>query len=344
MKLRPIDRESKFACSRLCRSAFTLIELLVVIAIIGIIVALVLPAVQNAREAARRIRCANNLKQLGLASHMFHDVHGAFPPARLILDVPRVRNDSATLAGMDEPTWLVRLLPFVEQETLHSMWDEYQPYGRNPVNARNQALSLFLCPSRRSIDKASVQDQTIQIVSACGCPSGIQIVPGGAVSDYVANHGDLSPGAVNLPSDFYWGGNGTGVIISSRPMGNDQRLGRGWIDKVKLADIIDGSSNTLLIGESHIPRGQDLTTPYNGPAYYGRYLTNFCRIGGPGVPLAHSPDDQRANVFSFGSAHPNIVQFAFADGSLRTVSTAISTRSLGRLTNRKDGEAIEEVF
>ena len=106
---------------RLIRSGFTIIELLVAIAIIGLLIALLLPAVQQARAAARKTQCANNLKQLGLATHSFHDTHGAFPPARLILNVPRTAIDNGgILVGLDEPTWLVRLLPFMEQSSRHA--------------------------------------------------------------------------------------------------------------------------------------------------------------------------------------------------------------------------------
>lgn len=324
------------------RTGFTLIELLVVIAIIAILVSLLLPAVQQARAAARRMQCRNNLKQISLAAHSFHDVYSAFPPARLILDLPRSQNDDATRYAMDEASWLVRLLPFIEQSALHSLWDEYEPYGLNPAEARNQAVSVFLCPDRHDISNAVAPDSIIKITAPCGCPAGVQFAPGGAVSDYVANHGDLTPGAVNLPTDFYWGGNGTGVIISSRPAGTESEKRRDWQDKIRFADISDGSSNTLLIGESHVPRDEDLKTPFNGPAYYGRHLTNYARIGGPGIPLAHSRRDQRASLYSFGSPHDGIVQFALADGSVRAVSTSIGTRLLGRLTNRKDGETIGE--
>lgn len=324
------------------RRGFTIIELLVVITIIGLLIALLLPAVQQARAAARKAQCSNNLKQLTLATHGFHDINGAFPPARLVLDVPRASNDTGTLIGLDEPSWLVRLLPLLEQTALHQQWDEYQTYGLAPQSARNQALPVFLCPERHSADNAVIGDETVTILFPCGCPGGTQTVPGGAVADYAANHGDLSPGAVGQPTDFYWGGNGTGVIISSRPMGDLSLIKRDWRDKVRMADITDGTSNTLLIGESHVPRGEENKTPYNGPAYFGRHLTNHSRIGGPGVPLAHHRNDQRANLYSFGSSHAGIVQFALADGSVRGVSTAISTRLLGHLANRHDGETVGE--
>ncbi len=325
------------------RNGFTIIELLVVIAIIGLLIAILLPAVQQARGAARKTQCANNLKQLGLATHSFHDANSSFPPARLILDVPRpALNDTGTLIGLDEPTWLVRLLPFIEQSSLHAQWDEYLTYGLNPSSARQQALPVFLCPERHSVDTAVIGEETVTITAPCGCPGGTQTVPGGAVTDYAANHGDLSPGAISQPTDFYWGGNGTGVIISSRPIGDEFAIKRNWQDKVRIADVTDGTSNTLLIGESHVPQESLNKTPFNGPAYFSRHLTNYSRIAGPGVPLAHNPNDQRAGLYSFGSSHTGYVQFAMADGGVRAISTSISTRILGHLANRRDGETVGE--
>ncbi len=322
---------------RSLRPAFTMLELLVVIAIVAILMALLVPAVQQARSTARRVQCANNLKQLGLAAHSFHDTNRAFPPARLILQVPRTLADVGSSIAIDEPTWPVRLLPFLEQSNAHDEWDEYATYTQQPASARNRALAVLLCPSRHTRGDASVPDEVVTITAVCGCPAGTQTVPGGAVIDSATNHGDLSPGAVGAPTDFYWGGYGTGVIISSCPAGDDTELQGDWLDKVRLMDVNDGTSNTLLIGEMHVPTKYNKSTPYNGPAYLGRYLTNFSRIAGPGVPLAHSSSDQRVNEFSFGSPHSGIVQFVLADGAVRQISTSISTPLLGRLSNRHDG-------
>lgn len=337
--MRAIDPSTMPASSK--RSGFTLIELLVVIAITGVLLALLLPAVQQARSAARRVQCVNNLKQLGLALHTFHNTEGAFPPAHLILNVPRPANTTGTLPGLDEPSWLVWILPYLDQKPAADQWDVYSPYGVQPLQVRNLALPIFLCPVLHTASAAVVEDQAVTITLPCGCPGGSQTVPGGAIADYVANHGDLSPGAAGLSSDFYWGGQGTGVIISSRPKESGNKIDRDWLDKVRLADVTDGSSNTLLVGEPHIARGQLNTTPFNGPAYFGRHLTNYARIGGPGVPLAHGPDDQRGTAYSFGSSHTGIVQFCLADGSVRAVSTSINSRIVGNLANRNDGEIVD---
>ncbi len=337
-----MQRRQNLAAEQPSRRAFTIIELLVVIAIIGVLVALLLPAVQQARGAARRVHCANNLKQLGLAAHSFHDTFGALPPARLVLPLIRTAGSTADLRGLDEPSWLVRLLPFIEESPLHSRWDEYSTYARQDPSVQSVALSTYLCPERHSADDAVTEATTVTITAPCGCPMGVQNVAGGAISDYAGNHGDLSPGAIGQFSDFYWGGNGTGVIISSRPVGDETFIKRDWLDRIRLTDVTDGTSQTLMIGETFVPRGKNKETPYNGAAWYGRHLTNFARIGGPGVPLAHSPDDQRANLYSFGSSHSGIVLFALADGSVRGLSTSISTRVLGNLTHRYDARTVGE--
>jgi prepilin-type N-terminal cleavage/methylation domain-containing protein len=328
--------------SRLRRSGFTLIELLVVIAIIGILIAILMPAVQQARAAARRTQCQNNLKQIGLALHQFHDTQGAFPPARLVQDGIRTLSDDGTTTGLDEPSWLIHILPHLEQSALYSAWDLSKPFGMHSPEVRQTVVQTYLCPERHAGTSPIAPDSTVVISLPCGCPGGVQRIPGGAVVDYVGNHGDISPGAIGQPTDFYWGGRGTGVIISSHPKVQGNNIVAGWDDRVAFRDISDGTSNTVMVGEPFIPFGEMTKSPYNGPAYFGRYFQNFSRIGGPGVPLAHHPGDQRGTLYSFGSAHNGIVQFALADGSVRGISTSISSRVLGDLCNRHDGTSVGE--
>lgn len=122
------------------REGFTLIELLVVIAIIGVLVAILLPAVQQARAAARRTQCQNNLKQIGLALHQFHDANGAFPPARLVLDGIRTLSENGTTSGVDEPSWLIHILPHLEQSAVFSSWDLYKPFGAQSLTVRQSVV------------------------------------------------------------------------------------------------------------------------------------------------------------------------------------------------------------
>lgn len=334
------------------RWAFTLLELVVVVAIVAVLVGLLLPAVQKAREAATRSTCKNNLKQLALATIHHHDTHAAFPPGRIAFrpgEIPKF----AAATDLSFPTWLVRVLPFVEREPEFRRWDLYAPFGDHPAAVRDAAVGLFLCPARRGADNAVVptifpdpEMPPPPIVFGCGCsfptaPPG-EPIPGGAVTDYAANLGDLSTGSSGLGNDFYWGGNGTGVMISCRPVNGGRS--REWADQVRVADVRDGTSNTALIGEMHVPRGRLNAAPDNGPAYDGSRFYYSSRVGGPGAPLATGPDDDVNGMaaFAFVSWHPGVCHFAFADGRVAAVRTTISADTLSRLCNRHDGQPTPE--
>src|SRR4051794_10230885 len=146
-------------------AAFTLVELLVVIAIIGVLVALLLPAVQAARESARGMSCSNNLKQMGMACHMHHDIRLMLPPSRI------ARNAYAT--------WPVIILPYLEQTSLSQQWDQTLAYRLQVTPAQQTTVKNYFCPSRRSTMIA---------------PAGMTIVntlpqPPGACGDYACCSG-----------------------------------------------------------------------------------------------------------------------------------------------------------
>lgn len=349
--------------------AFTLIELLVVIAIIGMLVAMLLPAVQAAREMARVTQCKNNLRQLGLASIMHHDAMGAFPPARLM---PRPFDDQR--CGIGTPTWMVRILPYLEEQGLYAQWRLDQPYASHSEATRTQTVSSFFCPSRRDAASSVLSGDVTRefalparptIAAWCrGClprpqptedsenaepfstlddPSStsdvatelVEIVyKRGALSDYAGNHGDPSPGFNGRETDFGYGGNGTGVIISSRPKCNGNTA-CGWVDRVRIRNLADGTSKTALIGESHVRVDLLGFPPGDGPAYDGNHLPSSSRIGGQGFPLAKSMLDN-APMYSFGSWHSGICQFVYADGSVRALQTDMDETVLARITHRRD--------
>src|SRR5262245_12388994 len=153
------------------RTGFTLIELLVVIAIISTLIGLLLPAVQKAREAAARISCANNLKQIGLAMHNYEGTFQKLPPSRL---------------AEGYATWMVMILPFIEQDNLYYQWNLWASYYQQKDVARTTPVKLFFCPSRRSA--GSAPGLSIFGDQWSGGGPGSPHVPG-ALGDYAANIG-----------------------------------------------------------------------------------------------------------------------------------------------------------
>jgi prepilin-type N-terminal cleavage/methylation domain-containing protein/prepilin-type processing-associated H-X9-DG protein len=207
------------------RAAFTLIELLVVIAIIAVLIGLLLPAVQKVREAANRSKCSNNLKQLGLALHSYHDANKGFPAGL----VTWAGNTATTDC---EATGFTRLLPYIEQDNVYKIYHFEEPWF-NPPNyqAVGTQLKLFFCPSNRDSGQLDLQ------------PMGIQW---GAV---------LPPFAACIDYAFFRGATGTlhqDAMLAPREVRGlfDVRPHEGATAVWKITDIADGSSNTMAIGEA----------------------------------------------------------------------------------------------
>ncbi|HUT95848.1 MAG TPA: DUF1559 domain-containing protein [Thermoguttaceae bacterium] len=288
-------------CNR--RSAFTLVELLVVIAIIGILIALLLPAVQAAREAARRSQCTNNLKQLGLGLHNYHDVHKALPPGSLQKYVGTALSSSCW-------GWGSFILPFVEQQPLH---DGIEPgvgslWGACGIPAKlalmQHEVSCYRCPS------------DIQTVTNSGRTINGQLL---ATANYIANNS----------SDAYITADSAtigGLFVENKAL--------------RLADILDGTTNTIALGERSW-QFRDM----NGTVRASRSSIIFGigdrgsgdRAGdqlGVGVyKLNLDGTDQSGETASmhrgmraYSSRHPGGANFALADGSVRFVSETIEGR------------------
>ncbi len=291
-------------------AAFTLIELLVVIAIIAILIGLLLPAVQKVREAAARTKCSNNLKQIGLAIHNYHDANGLMPPSRL---------------GPQYATWCVLILPYVEQDALFRQWDLTKTYYQQPAAAQQTAVGLFFCPARRSPPMLSTQFE----VSSTGVPDG-QEHPG-ALGDYACNGGQFSGPIVDNPAC-------KGVMC----MADGQvATNRG----ISLTDIADGTGNTFLVGEKHAPLskwGQSGPSWGDGSVYNGEFPRNFARIAGaPSFNLGQGPDDLVGPWHcKFGSFHPGLFQFVFADGHVASLANGTDLTTLQALAVRNDGQAV----
>lgn len=325
-------------------TGFTLVELLVVLAVIGILVAILLPAVQAARESARAAHCKNNLRQIALATTLFHDVNNTYPPARY---QQRPGDAGPFACGGEETTWLVRIMPFAEQVALEQRWDYSQPYGEHPSDVREKTLDIYFCPSRRSkasaVGNGLIASTTVVFERLpCGCIIPVKSATSeelsGAVGDYGGNHGDLSPGSFGAPTDFYYGGNGTGVIISSRARCyNDKPI--FWIDEVADRDVTDGLANTILVGEMHVPIEELGQSPGDAFIFNGDSVFNCARVGGPTIPITGNIRARGNNLTGWGSYHPESCHFAMCDGSVQVFTPMLDTEVLGNLCNRADGNA-----
>ncbi len=325
------------------RNGFTIIELLVVIGIIGVLVAILLPSVQSVREAGRRAYCSNNVRQLALATAMHHDTFGYFPPARYQSRPDAIQSNKC---GLETPTWLARLTPYIEQTTSGKKWDFSKPWYEHDESTRIAVPNLFLCPARRGGER-SVGSRNLSQGGGwapCGCPIPPRppLVVYRALCDYAGNHGDLTPGATGDPTDFYYGGNGTGVIISVRPECKNNRAVMP-MDRIRMALISDGTAHTFLLGEKFVPTSQLKQFPFDSPVYDGDHLPASCRLAGPGLRLATNPNDVMADMFSFGSWHPGGVHFAMVDGSVRFLNVKTDTKILGTLANRHDAQIVGSV-
>jgi prepilin-type N-terminal cleavage/methylation domain-containing protein/prepilin-type processing-associated H-X9-DG protein len=313
------------------RAAFTLVELLVVIAIIGILIALLLPAVQAARESARRTQCQNNLKQLGLAVQMYHDTWGRYPYVR-------------SGGGNNRHTWALLLMSYLEQESVMDVYKSDLPgvnktdglnnhSNPNPpatpdpqmVAARGTQVRAFFCPTRRVLPSLSP-------ITGPANPTGTT----GVASDYAACSGDAN----TTPTT-----SGIFQIISSPPHMGPPFEARGPV--VRINDVLDGTNATMLIGEKHIEliisagpsAGQPGLNNYaqDGMIFSGSENNTYHRRAGPSNTLAPTPSWPINN--QFGSWHPGVCQFVFADGSVRALRVSTAGTTLGLMANRKDGQA-----
>ena len=314
------------------RRGFTLVELLVVIAIIATLIGLLLPAVQSARESARITQCRNNLRQIGLATLVRLDAKKTYPPARY----------GGATTGKGSVSWFAWIMPFLERGSEFALWNLDQSYYHSSNKAaRETIISAYVCPSRARASLLSTGDG--------GGSTGIPRTPG-MVGDYAGSCGDTLVGDMKplIRPERYDGL----IVTDSRRQGS-----------IKVSDVPDGLSKTLLAGEMHVPR---MAPPVKnsidmqGSIYNGDDHNQFVRAAGGGwadkddnpatgvrgredfqiMPLAASPTDTSMAWWSavFGSWHAGgVCGFVMADGSVRGIRPEIDLDTLSRLGNRRDG-------
>ena len=341
------------SATRHCRTtAFTLVELLVVITIIGILIALLLPAVQAAREAARRTQCSNNLKQLALGCISHEHATGRFPTngwgCGWTGDADR-GNDWRQPAG-----WIYNVLPFIEQQDLHDMGAGLSGAAKSGAHGQRSIvpLGVLYCPTRRP---AAVYARFVYH----GTPN-TTAMPAVTRNDYVANGGDCYTNATTggpawPPVNGYAQAGPSGVTNVENPPGQmtaNARTTFAAIAKlatgiafcgsmVKISDVIDGASNTCLLGEKNInpdyyATGQDIGDDEG--AFIG---DNNDMVRWSGATATDCwppmPDTPGLNDSSgFGSAHSASFNVALCDGAVKAISYTVEPEIFRRLCNRKD--------
>ncbi|MBD3673924.1 MAG: DUF1559 domain-containing protein [Planctomycetaceae bacterium] len=330
------------------RSAFTLIELLVSIAVIGLLIALIVPAVQSVRESARRTQCKNHLKQLSLAARGFETAHGRFPSGGWGFQWQGF-SDVGGVAGQPG-AWTFSLLPYLEHESLHNLGRyESSPDERDEqLRQRLQTpVSVYMCPSRRSGELFGIDPSC----PGCGHPIGLQTpVEAVARSDYAVNAGDGEPDPGDLiswPLSF----SGPADLVEARkltskrewPQPPEDWSGISWLRRgVTLQHIKDGASNTFLFGEKYVSSdAYETGTDWgDNEALFSGFNNDNHRSTHPHWPYMQ---DQREvlSIGSFGSAHSGGGNFALCDGSVRQVSYEVDRTVYRHLGNRHDGQFVE---
>jgi prepilin-type N-terminal cleavage/methylation domain-containing protein len=326
------------------RRAFTLIELLVVIAIIGVLIALLLPAVQKVRAAADRIHCANNLKQLGLALHNYHTANGTFPPGQWC---PNLQNNGPTY-HYNRGCWFQNLLPFIEQTALFQQIDAYDRANLNVVHyicaapGHQTHVPTFQCPADPNGGKDITQWSPTGAGPSDGTPQGSQGFHGNYVlcSGSTVFNPPLSPDGRRLNGIFF---------VQSR---------------IRISDITDGTSNTLLSSEINLVpdnltggpccEGNDLRGRYYN-SYFGDTLfstlqppntslfdvTDLCIHLPTYAPCTESVSSAEHYARSY---HVGGVNAGLADGSVRFISNFINPLTYLAMGSRNGGEVVGDDF
>jgi len=329
------------------RSAFTLIELLVVIAIIAILIGLLLPAVQKVREAAARMACSNNLKQLGLAAHNYESAFGKIPPS-LIVDIGNPPG-GAGQPGFPYPaiahSWAISLLPYIEQENLFRNYNMAFPWFSSPSTVpgtpNNLAVSAvpiktFICPSTPR-SGGNVITGTFSFGATFPIRAG--------VTDYATNS-SINPGSITF-FGYPAGTSQTTTFSSMRPSlkgAGLAALAATPSETIPITSVTDGTSNTILLCEDagrpdFFVLGQKNTSKVLNDGGWAHHESDYGLDGvvsgtssGPGNCVINCSNDNETYSFHTGGA-----MHVFTDGSVRFIKSSISPQSYAALITSAGG-------
>jgi len=348
------------------RRGFTLVELLVVIAIIGVLVALLLPAVQAARESARRAQCSNNLKQIGLAVHTFHDTYNTIPPAFIGFNMASREFPSGSNAASLGQTWAALILPYMG-ESWASNAESRRPWTcSQEQDDKSAIIRTYFCPSRRSPMREVMPAQPYPQLD-----TDIGIVQPGTCTDYAGNVGSREDNVCSAfgVSDVQCAftpnaAESQGMFVPAIVMSvygniaadpNDTKY--KWRSQLTFSSVQDGLSNTILFVEKFVNTGHmghGNTSSYNGfttrpehstdqwgdgDAFNASRPWHFLRLG---ADYDSNPNGTWAgNMRRAGSAHPGGYQVCMGDGSVMMIPWATEWTLRDRMANRRDSNKVD---
>ena len=295
------------------RAGLTLFEAVLLLVLGVVVLGLVVMGLRTSRERAARLHCTNHLRQVGEGFLVYQNGqdHPALPPSRI----------AARYA-----TWAVLIAPYLplqDQENPLKDWDLQRDYYAQPERVRAAQLALYYCPARRT-PQLSVRGD----VPVDGVPDRDKNYPG-ALGDFACASGDDDPAHPWRTPEA------NGAVIPAQVL--ERAGGRilKWRGLVTVAGLSRGQAYTITVGEKHVPpKAFGQADQGDGSLYNGDYPASSARIGGPGHGLARSPTDP-VNT-NFGSAHPGICNFLYADGHVEPLATSISEEVLGRLLRRRE--------
>jgi prepilin-type N-terminal cleavage/methylation domain-containing protein/prepilin-type processing-associated H-X9-DG protein len=335
------------------RAAFTLIELLVVIAIIAILIGLLLPAVQKVREAAARMSCTNNLKQLGIACHNYHDVNGKLPPGRKSLGT--TTGQRRTTTNKSDPVilnhhGLLYLLPYIEQTALYNRFNLKAATG-NYVRALSPGSALSV-PDAVASGNAALSTFEIKML-LCPSDNGNKYLPTGSVY-YSPDGSGGRIRAVKTCYDFVMDDSNLAMFQFWQTSSTSTRYMFGNNSECQLVHVTDGTSNTLMMGEMTLELFNGQTSAW---AYAGWVSVGIDPVGSwnrtyPARGLniwnynnstssLNNKFGRRATWYNPASLHTGGVNFVFGDGSVHFVRQTVDVPTLTWLCRIADGQVIK---